>query len=406
MWLQRLIHERTAELSSEAPARLLKLCLTMALNSTDIPLHMTLSSFSTTESSFQKGNDSASNITEIYDYSTYYDGNYDGTEPCDYGSHGSRFLPLLYSLFFLVGFFGNTLVVWVIMMGAQLKSMTDVCLLNLAVADLLLVMSLPFLAYYAANHWIFGEVWCTVVLGMYYVGFYGSIFFIVLMSIDRYLAVVLAVYALRIRTKAYGIVASLIIWTMAFSASFPELIYIKVENINNESLCTAYPNISDNHFLRTFGLFKINIVGLLIPLMIVGFCYTMVLRRLLKIRSPKRFAIRLVVLVMVVFFCCWTPYNIAAFIKGLELKHVINQHCETSKSIQLALQITEAIAYSHSCLNPFLYVFVGEKFKRHLIKLLRLTPCIKLKFMTSYLSQAVGSVYSQTTSVDERSTAM
>ncbi|XP_022529848.2 C-C chemokine receptor type 4 [Astyanax mexicanus] len=377
----------------------------MASNSTDIPLHMTLSSFSTTESLFQKGNDSASNITESYDYTTYYTDDFPDTEPCEYGSHGSRFLPLLYSLFFLVGFFGNTLVVWVIMVGAKLKSMTDVCLLNLAVADLLLVMSLPFLAYYAANHWIFGQVCCTVVLGMYYVGFYGSIFFIVLMSIDRYLAVVLAVYALRIRTKTYGIVASLIIWIMAVSASFPELIYIKVENINNESLCTAYPKIT-SHSLRTFGLFKINVFGLLIPLMIVGYCYTMVLRRLLKIRSPKRFAIRLVVLVMVVFFCCWTPYNIAAFIKGLELKDLINQDCETSKSIQLALQITEAIAYSHSCLNPFLYVFVGEKFKRHLIKLLRLTPCIKLKFMTSYLSQAVGSVYSQTTSVDERSTAM
>uniref|UniRef100_A0A3B1K1I7 G-protein coupled receptors family 1 profile domain-containing protein n=1 Tax=Astyanax mexicanus TaxID=7994 RepID=A0A3B1K1I7_ASTMX len=327
---------------------------------------------------------------EDYDYSTDF-----GPEPCEYGSHGSRFLPLLYSLFFLVGFFGNTLVVWVIMMGAQLKSMTDVCLLNLALADLLLVMSLPFLAYYAANHWIFGQVCCTVVLGMYYVGFYGSIFFIVLMSIDRYLAVVHAVYALRIRTKTYGIVASLIIWIMAFSASFPELIYIKVEN-KVESLCTAYPNISIIHFLRTFGLFKINVVGLLIPLMIVGFCYTMVLRRLLKIRSRKRFAIRLVVLVMVVFFCCWTPYNIAAFIKGLELKHVINPSCETSKSIQLALQITEAIAYSHSCLNPFLYVFVGEKFKRHLIKLLRLTPCIKLKFMTTSTGSRADSANSCT----------
>ncbi|XP_072535065.1 C-C chemokine receptor type 4-like [Salminus brasiliensis] len=298
------------------------------------------------------------------------------------------------------------------MAGARLKSMIDVCLLNLALANLLLVLSFPFLAYYARHSWIFGQTMCTMVLGMYYIGFYSGSFFIVLMSIDRYLAVVHAVFA-RVQTKTYGILASLTIWIIAVSASFPELVHLKVEEINEEFLCSAYPgnpqqyqDQNQTHFLRTAGLFKINILGLLIPLCIVGFCYSMVLKRLLMIRSSKKFAIRLVILVMVVFFCCWTPYNIAAFIKGLELLTVIPPECETSKMIQSALQFTEAIAYSHSCLNPILYVFVGEKFKRHLFRLLRQTPCIKMKFMKSYLTQTAASVYSQTTSVDERSTAM
>ncbi|KAG1940172.1 C-C chemokine receptor type [Pimephales promelas] len=43
-------------------------------------------------------------------------------------------------------------------MGGKLRSMTDIFLLNLAIADLLLVSSLPFLAHYTRDQWIFGDM--------------------------------------------------------------------------------------------------------------------------------------------------------------------------------------------------------------------------------------------------------
>ncbi len=79
-------------------------------------------------------------------YYYYYD--YDSSLlPCHYENLGASVLPILYSLLFVVGFLVNMLVVWVVCMGAKLRSMTDVCLLNLALADLLLVSSFPFLAH-------------------------------------------------------------------------------------------------------------------------------------------------------------------------------------------------------------------------------------------------------------------
>ncbi|KAK3550839.1 hypothetical protein QTP70_006164 [Hemibagrus guttatus] len=345
------------------------------------------------------------NYSPAYDYSEYYNGNIVEGVPCSFRSQSDHFLPVLYSLFFVVGFPGNMLVLWVILRGAQMKSMTDVSLLNLAIADLLLIFTLPFLAHYARDTWVFGEAMCKLVLSVYYIGFYAGIFFIVLMSIDRYLAIVHAVFALRIRTKTYGILASIIIWITAIVASFPELQYLSYSKTNNtkEVFCTAYPNDGEKNIERSTAFIKMNILGLLIPLIIVGYCYVMVLRRLLMLRTSKRLAIRLVAVVMLVFFCCWTPYNITAFIKALELKGILSSECERSKRIQLMLQVTEAIAYSHSCLNPFLYVFVGEKFRRHLSRLLRQTPCVHVQCMKSYMTRAASSVYSQTTSVDERS---
>ncbi|XP_067305916.1 C-C chemokine receptor type 4-like [Pseudorasbora parva] len=307
-----------------------------------------------------------------YDNSEFYDEYIDPSAySCVYGSYGASFFPVLYSLFFVVGFLGNMLVVWVVLMGVKLRSMTDICLLNLAIADLLLVSSLPFLAHYARDQWVFGGFMCTMVLSFYYIGFYSGIFFIVLMSVDRYLAVVHAVFALRVRTRKYGIFASLVIWIIAVFASFPELMYLKTIDVNNQTYCIHYPTHDQKsyQYSRIIGIFKRNIMGLILPLIVIGFCYSMILKRLWTAGSSRRQAVRLVIVVMVVFFCCWVPYNVASFVKALELNELITPSCDSSKTIGLSLQITEALAYSHSCLNPIIYMFVGEKFRRHLFKL-------------------------------------
>ncbi|CAJ1061767.1 C-C chemokine receptor type 5 [Xyrichtys novacula] len=295
--------------------------------------------------------------------------------------------------------------------------MTDVCLLNLSLADLLLVCTLPFLAHQARDHWVFGDEMCKVVLGIYHIAFYCGIFFISLMSIDRYLAIVHAVYAMRARTRSFGIMAAALAWLAGFLASVSDVIFLKQQQQKGSNLTYCYsqypsdtldPSSSTNpHFWRVFNLLKMNIVGLLLPIVIMGFCYTQIIWRLLWSQSSKKQAIRLVLMVVAAFFCCWVPYNLASLFKALELLHVYTA-CESSKAIRLALQITESIAYSHSCLNPVLYVFVGQKFRRHLLRLINRAPCRLCQTIKVFLPQdrINGSAYSQTTSLDERSTAV
>ncbi|KAK7147846.1 hypothetical protein R3I94_010392 [Phoxinus phoxinus] len=340
-----------------------------------------------------------------YDYDDFYAGNVDSSAfSCVYGTHGASILPVLYSLLFVLGFLGNTLVVWVVLMGVKLRSMTDICLLNLALSNLLLVSSLPFLAHYARDQWIFGDVMCVMVLSVYHIGFYSGIFFIVLMSVDRYLAVVHAVFALRVRTRTYGILASLAIWIVAVSASFPELMHLKTTGYNEQIHCTSYPtnDPNSNLYFRTFGILKMNVMGLILPLIVIGFCYSMILKRLLTVHTSRRQAMHLVIVVMVVFFCCWAPYNVTAFIKVLEMNELITQSCANSKAIRLSLQITEVLAYSHSSLNPIIYAFVRKKFRRHFFRLLYRTPFSRLQFMN--LTQA--TVYSHNTNDEKNSTTV
>ncbi|XP_068452480.1 C-C chemokine receptor type 8-like [Clinocottus analis] len=331
---------------------------------------------------------------------------------CVYERHAAAFLPALYAVFFLLGLLGNCLVICVITRGVRMRSMTDVCLLNLAAADLLLVATLPFLAHQARDQWRFGDAVCKAVLGTYHIVFYCAIFFICLMSVDRYLAIVHAVYAMRARTRSFGTMAAAVTWAAGFLASFPDLIFIQQQRgANGSQYCyPAYPDVnsSDNaHFWRIFSLFKMNVLGLLVPVLVMGFCYSQIVWRLLNSQSSKKQAIRLVVVVVAVFLCCWLPYNVASFFKALELLHVYTA-CESSKAIRSALEVTEAIAYSHSCLNPVLYVFVGQKFRRHLIRLMNRAPCRLCRLVKVCMPQdrSTASMYSQTSSLDERSTAV
>ena len=332
---------------------------------------------------------------------------------CEYGRPTTYYLPALYSLLFILGLSGNLLVVWVMVAGVRLRNMTDVCLLNLAIADLLLLSSLPFLAHQARDHWSFGDAVCKVVLGTYHVGYYSGIFFITLMSVDRYLAIVHAIFARKLRTRSFGVVAAVVTWVAGLLASFPEVGFLRAQGDNQTMYCApSYKKTSGNdssHWWMVFGLLKMNILGLAIPLVIMTFCYSHIVRTLLSSRtSKKHFAVRLITVVVSVFFCCWLPYNVTSFFHALELMDVYTS-CNSSRHIRMVLQVTEVIAYSHSCINPMLYVFVGERFRRPLLQLMSRSPCRLWPVVRRCIpsqDRLRGSVYSQSPSLHERSTVV
>lgn len=74
-------------------------------------------------------------------------------------------ITFIYFMVCAVGLCGNTLVIYVILRYAKMKTVTNIYILNLAVADVLFMMSLPFIALQLALvHWPFGEVLCRVIM--------------------------------------------------------------------------------------------------------------------------------------------------------------------------------------------------------------------------------------------------
>ncbi|XP_039192903.1 C-C chemokine receptor type 4 isoform X2 [Crotalus tigris] len=337
-----------------------------------------------------------------------YEYDYDGPQPCikdGVRNFGSLFLPTLCSLVFLLGLTGNTLVVLVLLKYKRLKSMTDIYVLNLAISDLLFVLTLPFWSYFMADKWVFGDTLCKIVSWTFQIGFFSGIFFIMLMSIDRYLAIVHIAFSLKARTATYGSLTSLIVWLVAINVSVPDLIFSSSVNGYNRTECKLVYHKNSTAW-KLFACMEINILGLIVPSIIISFCYARIVLTLLHCRNnKKKKAVKMIFVVVVVFFMCWTPNNVILFLKCLDDVGILGQ-CEISKNLDYADQVTQILTYFHCCLNPIIYFFMGQKFKLY-IRLffkncvLSKILCKSCGFHESFYSESSGSGYTQSTSDEE-----
>lgn len=294
----------------------------------------------------------------------------DSAEACYVGdivAFGTVFLSIFYSLVFAFGLVGNLLVVLALTNSRKPKSITDIYLLNLALSDLLFVVTLPLWTHYLVSDEGLHNALCKLTTAFFFIGFFGGIFFITVISIDRYLAIVLAADSMNSRTVQHGVTISLGVWAAAILVASPQFMFTKRKD--NECL-GDYPEVLQEVWpvLRNA---EANILGFLLPLLLMGFCYFRIIQTLFSCKNHKKArAIRLILLVVGVFFLFWTPYNIVIFLETLKLYDFFPS-CDVKRGLRLALSVTETVAFSHCCLNPFIYAFAGEKFRRYLRHLYR-----------------------------------
>ncbi|KAF5904001.1 C-C chemokine receptor type 5-like, partial [Clarias magur] len=310
-------------------------------------------------------------------YLEYLNLNEDGTfTPCSttkVKAFSRIFLPTLYSIVFIMGLIGNGLVVCILVKYHKRSNMSDLCLFNLALSDLLFLISLPFWAHYAAiDNWIFGHFMCHTVIALYMLGFYGSIFFMILMTVDRYVVIVHTYTSLvsKYHSLRASIALALFMWALSLGASLPSIIFSQVKNESN--ILTCIVEGPQGTLWLLFSYIELNIVGLIIPLSVMVFCYSRIIPILMTIKSQKKHkAVKLMLVLVIVFFLFWTPYNTVIFLKFLQhLGLGYMQNCQWNQDLAMALQWVETIAFSHCCLNPIIYAFVGQKFRNLFLKIL------------------------------------
>ena len=284
--------------------------------------------------------------------------------------------PPLFWIIFILGALGNLLVVWIYTtVRNRLKTMTDVYLLNLAVADLLFLCMLPFWAVEAVKGWDFGTGLCKVVSATYKINFFSSMFLLTCISVDRYIAIVQVTKAQNLKKKRlfYSKLACLGVWLLSTLLALPEFIFAQVKTgIKGPPFCTlVYWN---NEYNRTKILvLSLQIcMGFCLPLIVMFFCYSVIIRTLLQARSfEKHKALRVIFAVVFVFVISQLPFNSLLIVEATQAANTTITNCNTVIGFDIAGQVAKSLAYTHACLNPLLYVFIGVRFRQDLLKIVR-----------------------------------
>lgn len=340
---------------------------------------------------------------------------YDIVEPCSFQNNNQveRFVWLyIHSFIAILGFVGNSLVIVTYAFYKRTKSMTDVYLLNVAVADLLFVAALPLIVYNELTSWSMGPVACKVLRGCYSVNLYSDLLLLACISADRYVAIVQARRSFRLRSLPYSRVICVIVWTFAILLSVPTFYFYSwyeplharddVHQWNGTSRSPQY--VCEFRFYNdtVAWITKVTVpstqlaVGFFLPLLVMTFCYTAVIVTLQRARNFQRHkALRVVLAVVVVFVLCHLPYNITL------LYHTVNmfeqQECEASDALQVGKTVTQTLAYLHCCLDPVLYAFVGVKFRNHFRRIVQDLWCLGKRYISPRrFSRVTSEVYVST----------
>ena len=84
------------------------------------------------------------------------------------------------------GLVGNALVIVVVVRYAKMKTVTNMYIVNLAVADLCFLVGIPFLvATTILRHWVFGFLLCRLFYILTSINWFTSVFTLTVMSADR-----------------------------------------------------------------------------------------------------------------------------------------------------------------------------------------------------------------------------
>ncbi|XP_036400069.1 leukotriene B4 receptor 1-like [Megalops cyprinoides] len=262
-------------------------------------------------------------------------------------------------LCWLVGVPSNIAVVMAIARSFKRENFTLKMMLNLAVSDLLCLITLPVWIYSLLYGWSFGPAVCKFISYLVYCSLYASVLTVTLMSVQRYLTVLYTQCWARLRGTGERVLL-VALWGLAGVLSCPafRIWDVVVQEENGQHHCRRSYNLDEE---EVSVLFTETLLGFFIPFSILVTSYFCLHKKVNQTAffSSQRMT-KLVTSIVVTFFIFWFPLHVvnilnifAAFLKSESLKNF----CKASSNI------TGALAFINSCVNPFLYAFASQKLR-------------------------------------------
>ncbi|XP_077577801.1 neuropeptides B/W receptor type 2-like [Stigmatopora nigra] len=320
------------------------------------------------------------NSVDFYTLSSGNRTNLNCTPPAEFYFYADLYviLPIIYSVICAVGLTGNTAVIYVILKAPKMKTVTNMFILNLAIADDLFTLVLPIsIAEHLLHYWPFGEVLCKIILSIDHYNIFSSIYFLTVMSVDRYLVVLATVKSKRMPYRTYRAakIISLCVWVLVILIVTPFSIFAGVFTEDDRKTCVLSFPAPESLWFKASRIYTL-ILGFAIPVSTICILYTMMLYKLRNMRlnsnakaldKAKKKVTIMVFIVLAVCLFCWTPFHLSTIVA------LTNDLRTTPLLIGISYFIT-SLSYANSCLNPFLYAFLDDSFRKAFKKMLECRP--------------------------------
>uniref|UniRef100_A0A3Q3L3D1 P2Y purinoceptor 1-like n=1 Tax=Mastacembelus armatus TaxID=205130 RepID=A0A3Q3L3D1_9TELE len=262
------------------------------------------------------------------------------------------FLPPVYISVFIIGVVANGWGLKSVLYNWDKLGNVSVFVLNLGLADILYLLTLPFLVvyYYMKSKWVFGHTFCKITRFCFNLNLYGTIGFLTCISLYRYLAIV---HPMRVKgrlTVAHSVGISITVWVLVSVQSLPDMFYPKIsENKSQQCFDTTSETYLESYLKYSLGW---TLTGFCIPFLITLGCYGHVIvvlwRKNIADKELKQGCLKLLFILILLFSVCYIPYHV---FKNLNLWSRVlfkDKKCrEWSNGVYIAHQISRGLV----CLN-------------------------------------------------------
>lgn len=280
-----------------------------------------------------------------------------------------------YTVILVPGLIGNILALWIFYGYMKETKRAVIFMINLAIADLLQVLSLPLRIFYYLNHdWPFGLEVCMFCFYLKYVNMYASIYFLVCISVRRYWFLIYPLHYNVCRQK-YDIYVSIAGWLIICLASliFPFLRISNDSTSGNKSKCFVDLPMRFIDVIQSVAIMTIGeLIGFVTPLMIILYCTWKTVLSLKDKYPPvsqdlgeKKKALKMILTCAGVFLICFAPYHFSFPLDFLVKSNKIKS-CFVRRVILIFHSVALCLASMNSCLDPVIYYFTTDEFRRRL----------------------------------------
>ncbi|XP_076000168.1 P2Y purinoceptor 11 [Genypterus blacodes] len=277
-------------------------------------------------------------------------------------------LPSMFGVEFCVALAGNLFALWLLVAKERRNWHTGVVLsCNLAISDLLYVLTLPLLIVYytQGKHWTFSDTLCKMERFLFTCNLYVSIFFIMGISVNRCVALACPFFTRSHVRPAHAKAASVVIWMVVGLISCPMLKYASIcpsKHNLNKTLCVSHcDSHGDEGSFFTYKLF-LAVFGCLVPFVVTLASYCVVIWVVLKnaniTRLEKRQVALMVTSVLVLYAISFLPYHFFQnYHLYLKTKHTF------SCWVYDTYQVCKGLATLNMCIHPLLYMAVIDSIR-------------------------------------------